>query len=92
MAALNEYYPEEVLHPCEILNEKLEEMGMSRKEFSKEQEVEVLAAAPLNENDIIAIAEKFNTHPAMIIGRLQHNELIMYSIGREFIQSIDLTV
>jgi len=34
MAKLNEYYPEEVLHPSVTLNEKLEGMGMSRKEFS----------------------------------------------------------
>ena len=29
MAKLNEYYPDEVLHPSVTLNEKLEEMGMS---------------------------------------------------------------
>ncbi len=58
--------------------------------FSNEQEKEVLAATPLNKSDIIDFAEKFNTHPAMIIGRLQHKELIPYSIGREFIKSIDL--
>ena len=34
MATLNEYYPEIVFHPCETLNEKLEEMKMSRKEFA----------------------------------------------------------
>ena len=59
--------------------------------FSKEQEKEVLASAPLNEDDIIAFAEKFNTHPAMIIGRLQKRELIDYSEGRRFIIPIDLS-
>jgi len=59
--------------------------------FSKDQEAEVLTAATLNKVDIIAFAEKFNTHPAMIIGRLQHKEIIPYSLGREFIQSIDLS-
>lgn len=34
MAKLNEYYPDEVLHPSITLNEKLEELGMSRKEFA----------------------------------------------------------
>lgn len=34
MATLNEYFPQEVLHPCKTLNEKLKEIGMSRKEFA----------------------------------------------------------
>ena len=34
MATLNEYYPQEVLHPCKTLSEKLKEMGISRKEFA----------------------------------------------------------
>lgn len=59
--------------------------------FSKEQESEVIAAAPLDENDILAFAEKFNTHPAMIIGRLQHRNLIHFSVGREFIEAVDLS-
>lgn len=59
--------------------------------FTKKQEEEVLAAAPLNEEDIKAFAKKFNTHPAMIIGRLQHKELIPFSVGREFIEPIDLS-
>lgn len=29
----NEYDPDEVLHPCETLNEKLKEMEISQKEF-----------------------------------------------------------
>ena len=59
--------------------------------FNKEQEKEVLAAVPLNEEDIKDFAKKFNTHPAMIIGRLQHKELIPFSIGREFIEAVDLS-
>ena len=34
MTTNNEYNPQTVLHPCFTLNEKLEEMGMSRKEFA----------------------------------------------------------
>ena len=33
MATKNEYFPQTALHPCVTLNEKLDEMGMSRKEF-----------------------------------------------------------
>ena len=58
--------------------------------LSKKQEKEVLKALPLNEDDIIHFAKKFNTHPALIIGRLQHKELIPFSMGRKFVKSIDL--
>ena len=51
---------------------------------------ELIASLPLTENDIIAYAERFNTHPAMIIGRLQYHKLIPYSVGREFIQPVEL--
>ncbi|MCY1636585.1 ImmA/IrrE family metallo-endopeptidase [Marinifilum sp. D737] len=59
--------------------------------FSAKQEQEVINAAPLNREDIISFAKKFNTHPAMIIGRLHHLGLVHFSEGREFIKSIDLT-
>ncbi len=52
------------------------------------QEQEILDAAPLNEEDIRAFAKKFNTHPAIIIGRLQHKELIPYSLGREYFEQV----
>ena len=58
--------------------------------FSKKQEKEVVSALPLTEQEIIDYAEKFNTHPAMIIGRLQHLKLITFNQGREFIVPIDL--
>lgn len=58
--------------------------------FSKKQEEEVIASTPLDRSDIIAFAKKFNTHPAMIIGRLQHKNVIPYNVGREFIEPIDL--
>lgn len=58
--------------------------------FSIDQEKEVLDCVPLNGPDIIRFAKKFNTHPALIIGRFQRKELIPYSKGREFIESIDL--
>ena len=59
--------------------------------FSKEQEDEVLTVAQLNENDIVKFAHKFNTHPAMIIGRFHHKGLLPYHIGREFIVPINLS-
>jgi hypothetical protein len=41
----------------------------------------VLAIKPLTLESIKAIAIKFNTHPAMIIGRLQRKKLLPYNLG-----------
>ncbi len=56
--------------------------------FSEEQEQEVMQLGTLNEKDIIDFAQKFGTHPAMIIGRFHHKKLLPYSIGRQFIQPV----
>ena len=45
----------------------------------------------INEKDIIAYARKYETHPAIIIGQLQHNHIIKYSYGNNFKISINLT-
>jgi len=58
--------------------------------FTNDQEKELLENKTITEQDIIDSAEKFNTHPAMIIGRLQHDGLISYSVGRQFMEPIDL--
>jgi len=60
--------------------------------FTKEQEQEVLQNKTITEQDIINYAKKFNTHPAMIIGRLQHNGYIHYSIGRQFMKPININL
>ncbi len=59
--------------------------------FSKEQEEEVLAALPIEDDGILAFARKFNTHPAMIIGRFQHKGLLPYHVGHQFIVPINLS-
>ncbi len=59
--------------------------------FSEKEEKEVLSNIPLTEKDILYFAQKFNTHPALIIGRLQHKKLIHFSMGRQFFKSIDLS-
>ena len=58
--------------------------------FSEEQEEELLQYRSISENDVLDFAKKYNTHPAMIIGRLQKKGLIHYSVGRKFIIPIDL--
>jgi len=58
--------------------------------FTNEQEKEVLGNKAITEQDIIDYSKKFNTHPAMIIGRLQHDGYLHYSVGRQFMEPIDL--
>lgn len=59
--------------------------------FSKEEQDEIMQYFTITEDDIITFAKKFNTHPAMIIGRLHHDKILHYSIGRQFIEPVDLT-
>jgi HTH-type transcriptional regulator / antitoxin HigA len=59
--------------------------------LTRDQENEVIQAGTLNRMKVLAYAKKFNTHPAMIIGRLQYKGEIPYTIGREFIVPIDLS-
>ncbi|MEI6088903.1 MAG: HigA family addiction module antitoxin [bacterium] len=40
--------------------------------LSQKQENEIVNALPLNDDSLVNFAQKFNTHPAIIIGRLQH--------------------
>lgn len=58
--------------------------------LSEAEEKEILASRPLNATIVKSFAEKFNTHPAIIIGRLQHKKLIAYSDGNELIVPIEL--
>ncbi|MEZ5072384.1 MAG: ImmA/IrrE family metallo-endopeptidase [Bacteroidales bacterium] len=62
-----------------------------RYTFTNEQEQEILENDSIAEEDVVHYAQKFNTHPAMIIGRLQHDGYIPYSVGRQFFEPIDLT-
>jgi len=56
--------------------------------LSENEEAEILAATPLSNEMVKTFATKFNTHPAIIIGRLQHNKIIPFSIGSEFIEPV----
>jgi addiction module HigA family antidote len=81
----------------------LEKVEYSDKDLEKEQqadefackwtltddeEAKILEAAPLSEEVIRDFAKQFNTHPAIIIGRLQHKKLIPYSFGREYFEPV----
>ncbi len=56
--------------------------------LSTDQQQEILKRLPITEDDIIAFAIKFNTHPAIIIGRLQYEKYIPYAVGRQFFKPI----
>lgn len=51
---------------------------------------EIISTAPLDEEMIYEFANKFRTPAGVIIGRLQHLELIPFSIGNGFRKKIDL--
>jgi HTH-type transcriptional regulator/antitoxin HigA len=58
--------------------------------FSKSEQEKVMKKNIITENDIIEFAKEFNTHPAMIIGRLQYEKIIPYSVGRQFLAPVEL--
>ena len=72
----------------DLLKEKEADAFAVKWTLTEEEEAIVLAAAPLDEKKIRSFAEQFQTHPAIIIGRLQHKQLIPYSLGREYIEPV----
>lgn len=58
--------------------------------FSHEEERELLQRSIITESDILEYAKSCNTHPATIVGRLQHKKLVKYSLGRQFFQPVEL--
>lgn len=58
--------------------------------FPIEAERELLKQRPITTDKILEFASKYNTHPAMILGRLQHKGVVKQSFGRELIEKIEL--
>ena len=59
--------------------------------LTKKQETEVRESLPLKDQEISNFAHQFNTHPAIIIGRLQKFGAINQSEGRAFFEKVDLS-
>ncbi len=57
--------------------------------LTEDEEAEILAAASFSEEVIRDFAKQFNTHPAIIIGRLQHKKLIDFSVGKKFVEQVN---
>lgn len=82
---------ENIEYPDKMNEKELEADNFAVKwTLSEDEESEILAATPLNEEIVRTFAQKFNTHPAIIIGRLQHKRIIPYSLGRELFEPINL--
>ena len=57
--------------------------------MTKEQENEIIENHSLTEYDVVKYAKKFKTHPAIIIGRLQHIKLVPFGLGNNLCKPID---
>lgn len=66
-------------------NEFAAEWLLSNTQFQK-----IVSKKPLNADDVYHFADFFNTHPAIIIGRLQHEGIIPHSVGRNIIEPVEL--
>jgi addiction module HigA family antidote len=60
--------------------------------LTKAEELEIRNNKRLTEKDVVAYADKFKTHPAVIIGRLQHLKLVPFGLGNHLCKPIDFTV
>lgn len=58
--------------------------------LTEKEEAEICDNEQLSLEDIIKYAEKFGTHPAAIIGRLQYKKVIAFGQGNEFFEPINL--
>jgi HTH-type transcriptional regulator / antitoxin HigA len=58
--------------------------------FSLDEEKELIRNLPHSEDGVYAYAKKINTHPALIIGRLQHKKYVPFSFGKQFFKKIEL--
>lgn len=83
----------------------MENIEYSDKQMEKENEADTFASkillSPTEENEIInngdfsistirMFAKKFNTHPAIIVGRLQHKKILSYYENTDLIAKIEL--
>lgn len=57
--------------------------------LTREEQAEILQQSSITEEGIIEFAKKFITHPAIIIGRLQRDKVIPYTMGSRFFKPVD---
>lgn len=87
----NDIFLENREYPDKINEKELEADSFAiKRTLSEDQEKEIMNATPLNKEKVHMFAQKFNTHPAIIIGRLQRKGYIPYTLGRELFEPISL--
>lgn len=59
--------------------------------LTEEEVLQIVHSSILDEKTIKEFAQKFQTHPACIIGRLQHEGYIRYGLGNNFFEPIDFS-
>ena len=59
--------------------------------LTSRQVEEIWNSSSLDDKKIIQFAQKFDTHPACIIGRLQHLGYIRYGLGSHFFEAIEFS-
>jgi addiction module HigA family antidote len=74
----------------DLIKEKEADEFAIKWTLTEDEEAKILDAAPLSKEAIRKFAKAFNTHPAIIIGRLQHKKMIPYSLGREYFEPVIL--
>ena len=80
---------EDIEYPDKVNEKELEANSFAIKwTLSEEEEKKIMNAIPLNEEKVRMFAKDFNTHPAIIIGRLQHKGYIPYTFGKELFEPI----
>jgi addiction module HigA family antidote len=58
--------------------------------LTEKQEKEIRESWPLKAQAVLKFAERFNTHPAIIVGRLQREGIINHNKWRNFFEKINL--
>lgn len=56
--------------------------------LTKKQEEEIISNQTLTESDVVRYAKKFQTHPAIIIGRLQYLKVLPFGLGNNLFNPI----
>lgn len=58
--------------------------------FPKEKESEIISSGDFSKQSILAFAGRFRVHPGIIVGRLQHDNIIPFGRHKDLIPSLDL--
>ena len=82
---------EDVTYPEYDKNKELEADKFAASWLlTEEEEQEILMNINLDDEKLLYYSKKFNTHPGIIIGRLQHDNMIRHWKGKQYFIPIEL--